>query len=186
MATVRLIFALVLVASNVTFADDWAAPQPRIASSPDTLVLVRVVPNSTYSDAIFYRRNSATDSYHSYSEIQLPNRFAPVEFFVNDDGVLVTLDNWASIGYGSVISIFDPDGQIVVSYSLEDLYAAGAIDEFPRTVSSRYWRSDHTPRFTQDAFRIVDRFKNVLFFDLTDGSVASRGPRTDVLKKREP
>jgi len=172
MTNIRIIALLIFLVSANALSDDWPTPTPRIVASPDTSIFVRVV----WPEATYYKRNSRTNSYDAYLTITLPRRIAPVDLFVGNDGVVVLLDEWGSIGFGSAVSIVDPNGVLVRSYSLEDIYTAEAIDEIPATVSSRWWRdSQTTPRFTEEGLSVKDRFDNKIFFDLADGSLNHRG-----------
>lgn len=67
------------------------------------------------------------------------NPVAPVEFFVANDGRLVTLDNWHNVGYGAAVAIYAPDGGVVKAYALPDIFTATEIDAFSHSVSSIHW-----------------------------------------------
>jgi len=129
-------------------ADDWAAPQMREVFSASREYFVRVTPGASLGDtfgvagekkgkhaaAELYRRHSDR-SYRLLTEFVLLNPVAPVEFFLSNEGRLATIDNWHNIGYGSVVSIYEPREKIVRSYELK--------------ISSRKMKS----RFLVEAFR---------------------------------
>ena len=101
-------------------ADDWPAPQTKEVFSASRDYFVRVIPGDSVGDtfgfagdkkgkyavAEFYRRHQDR-SYRLLVEAVLLNPVAPVEFFVSDDGRLVTIDNWHNLGYGKVVVIYD-------------------------------------------------------------------------------
>jgi hypothetical protein len=69
----------------------------------------------------------------------LVNKEAPYEAILSSDGWLVTLDDWANLGYGNAVVIYDPKGKLVAAKPLDDLLPADVADR-DRSVSSRYWR----------------------------------------------
>ena len=71
----------------------------------------------------------------------LSNAVAPVEALVSDTGrYVVTFDNWHSLGYGpNVVVIYGAEGQLLRSFSLEDLLSEAELRLVFRTVSSRWW-----------------------------------------------
>jgi hypothetical protein len=72
----------------------------------------------------------------------LLNPVAPVEFFVTDNGVLITLDNWHNMGYGKVVVFYTPDGKPIRAYELSDLFTKSEIEGFSHSVSSIRWREN--------------------------------------------
>jgi hypothetical protein len=52
----------------------------------------------------------------------------------------MTFDNWHNLGYGKVVAIYSPDGAVLGSYTLDELYPSDRINDILRSVSSRYWR----------------------------------------------
>lgn len=93
-----------------------------------------------YAAAEFYRRESDR-SYRLVAQAALRNPMAPYEFFVSNDGRLATLDNWHNMGYGQVVTLYDPAGKLVRSYELADLFPAEDIKSFARSESSVLWRN---------------------------------------------
>lgn len=71
--------------------------------------------------------------------VELLNPVAPAEFFVSNEGRLATIDNWHNRGYGSVIAIYNPQGNLVKAYALADLFSPAEIGAFPHSVSSAHW-----------------------------------------------
>jgi hypothetical protein len=113
----------VLLSALPARADSWAAP----------------VTKGPYAPAEFYRR-APDRSYQLLAEASLLNPVAPVEFFVADNGHLVTLDNRHNVGYGKVVAIYDARGKPIRAYELRELFDAEEIKRFPHSVSSIHWR----------------------------------------------
>jgi hypothetical protein len=149
-----LVGTLLLITTIAVRADDWAAPQTKEVFSASREYFVRVTPGESlgdvfgfagqkkgkYAAAEFYRRHQDR-SYRLVAEAVLLHPIAPVEFFVANDGRLATIDNWHNLGYGKVVSIYDPRGKIVQSYELSDLFQDEEIKVFGRSVSSIHWRN---------------------------------------------
>ncbi|HEV8148518.1 MAG TPA: hypothetical protein VGP79_19140 [Bryobacteraceae bacterium] len=133
--------------------DDWPAPQIREVFSQSREFFVRVNPGSSigdtvgfgnspkgpYANAEFYRRQPDR-SYRLTATVLLQNPVAPVEFFVTNGGMLITLDNWHNNGYGKVVVFYGPNGDPIRSYTLADLFSPDEIRAFSHSVSSIAWR----------------------------------------------
>ncbi|WP_165250394.1 hypothetical protein [Paludisphaera soli] len=77
-------------------------------------------------------------------ERPLTNDVSPTSALVADDGSVVTLDNWHSMGYGSnVVVVYDRDGKLVRSMGLEDFLAPEVVKGLPHSVSSIWWGRGH-------------------------------------------
>jgi len=149
-----LLGTLLSVTTLAVRADDWAGPQTKEVFSASREYFVRVIPGESlgdtfgfarekkgkYAAAEFYRRHQDR-SYRLVAEAVLLNPVAPVEFFVSNDGRLATIDNWHNVGYGKVVSMYDPRGKVVQSYELSDLFQDEEIKAFGRSVSSIHWRN---------------------------------------------
>ena len=153
--SLRLIFlALWLCVAAPSRADDWAGPQVREVFSASRDHFVRVIPGKSigdtvgfagaakgeYASAEFYRREGDR-SYRLVATARLLNPVAPVDFFVSNDGRLVTADNWHNRGYGIVLAVYDAGGKPVKAYTLSDLFTRAEIDASPHSVSSIAWHS---------------------------------------------
>ena len=148
------IAALASAFAGTAQADSWAAPQVREVFSASRDHFVRVIPGQAlgdtfgfagapkgaYAAAEFYRRQSDR-SYRLTRTITLLNPVAPVDYFVSNDGQMVTIDNWHNRGYGSVLAVYDAGGKLVKAYALADLFSKSEIDAYPHSVSSRAWHS---------------------------------------------
>jgi hypothetical protein len=152
----RMFALLVTVLATVGAgrADDWPAPQVREVFSTSRDYFVRVTPGSSWGDtmgfssapkgpyatATFYHREP-DGSYRPAAQTTLLTPVAPVEFFVANDGRLVTLDNWHNTGYRTVVAIYAADGTLMKGYALADIFDKQEIEAFPQSVSSIHWHS---------------------------------------------
>lgn len=148
------LMALVLFfgAANGAIADSWPGATVRAVLSENAQIVVRVIPGTSIGDtygfagapkgkfasAQWFRFRE--DRYELYQTVQLVNPVAPIHIAVANDGTVVTLDNWHNVGYGDVVVIYAPNGELRKRYRLEDLYSKAAIDKIQRSVSSIWWR----------------------------------------------
>jgi hypothetical protein len=153
-------------------ADDWPGPQIREVFSKGRDHFVRVIPGESWGDAIgfagspkgkyakalFYHRQG-DGSYGLGATVPLQNPVAPVEFFVSDQGYLITLDNWHNMGYGKVLALYGPNGAPIKSYELKDLFSEEEIQHFEHSVSSIWWHKG--PAY-------VDEDQKAVFISLDD------------------
>ena len=102
----------------------------------------------------------------------------PVDFYLANDGTLVTLDTCCSMGYGNaVVVIYRPDGSLVRQLALSDLLLENDIEALQHSVSSIWWRDRNTrPRIDEKARRMTIEItgppRNVeLTIDLDTGEV---------------
>lgn len=175
---------------STAHADSWVPAAPRGVTSPDGRIVVRVLPGDSLGDvvgfagarkgqparAVFYRLEGE-DRYLRYQSAQLLNPIAPVDVAVTNAGELVTLDNWHNAGYGKVVAVYGPDGQVRRSHPLTDLYSAEELRRMQRSVSSILWRCPHPlvldPRGT--TAEVMDTLGNLIDVDLQTGAAARRG-----------
>lgn len=156
MAMKRLLSTLVivLVAASAVRGDSWPAAQVREVFSQSREWFVRVTPGTSlgdtvgfksaakgrYASAEFYRRGEDR-SYRLTREATLHNPIAPVDFLVTDRGYLVTIDNWHNAGFGTVLAAYSPEGTVVFSSRLQDLFSPDEIERFRHSISSIWWRN---------------------------------------------
>lgn len=101
----------------------------------------------------------------------LANYDAPDGVLIANDGqTVVTLDDWHSHGFGDVVVVYDENGDVRVSYNLEDL-SPFKIEEYLRTVSSIWWCHDA---------KYLDNSR----FELTFGTKAGE-TRTHIINVKE-
>ena len=136
---------LLLMLALVVRADSWAGPRAEGVFSKDGGRMVRIAPgeNEKGARAEFYVR-TPDRSYKRVADITLLNPVAPVLTLVSHDGYLLAIDNWHNAGYGEVLAVYDPNGKIVRSYRLEDMYQPKDVERVPTSVSSRWWRCNPT------------------------------------------
>lgn len=159
-------------------ADSWLPPSITAHASPTGLWVVRVTPGSDKGTVFGFggdprgpaakavlHRLRADGNYTRHKEFQLLNPVAPVFAAITDSGELITLDNWHNMGIGqSVVAIYSPEGGIVRSLGLMDIYSPAELEKFRMTVSSIWWRCAPEP--------VLDARKSTLeFMDALGGSV---------------
>jgi hypothetical protein len=150
---VRPAILAALLIARFALADDWPAPQVQEVFSHSRSYFVRVIPGKSMGDTVGFKgaakgpyataefyRLEPDRSYRLAATAALLNPVAPIEFFVTDRGLLLTLDNWHNMGSGKVVAIYSPAGKLVRAYELSDLFGKGEIDGFTHSVSSIWWR----------------------------------------------
>jgi hypothetical protein len=145
------LMVLVVLASSVR-ADQWLRAEVREQSSPNGQFSIRVVPGDSLGDVVGFsgspKGKFATAEWYKSTNgnreklrtITLLNPVAPVDFLVTDFGALITLDNWHNLGYGNMLVVYSPSGEVVKKYSLGELYSNRDILQFARSASSVLWR----------------------------------------------
>ena len=181
-----LVVSLVWFAASHVAADDWPAARPITMFTAASDRLVRILPGQSVGDLVGFadapRGRYATAemyvrqpdrSYHLMRTATLVNPVAPVNALLAPNGAFVTFDNWHNLGYGQVVAIYRPDGTLVKSYTLEQLYANRDLSDVPTSASSRAWRC--APFFfvtTEGAEAYTREFSGGEFlFDMNSGSV---------------
>ena len=156
----RAIVLVLLLACGLVWADSWPAAKIAAMASPSGRVVVRVIPGTNLGEvygfagakagkpatAVYYRLG-AVDEYLKYQEVSLQNPIAPVFFAVSDAGELVTLDNWHNMGVGNAVVIYRPDGQVLRSYELVQIFSTSELQKIRQSVSSIWWRCNSPPIF---------------------------------------
>lgn len=187
MAALTALLAGLATAAPAVRADQWINPTETGALSPDGRVVVRVIPGESWGEvegfkgaptgkhaiARFYRLDEAGAAFVQYREQELLNPVAPVFLTVTDEGALVTLDNWHNAGYGPVLVVYAPSGEVLKSYALKDLYSEEQIRQFPISVSSIWWRCSSQPPGIEggSTLAFVDVLSQRVAVDLATGAV---------------
>jgi hypothetical protein len=117
-------------------ADQWPPPETREGWSPSRDHFVRVIPGKGIGETVGFRgaptgphataelyRRASDRSYRLAWTISLVNPVAPIDLFLTDRGYLVTLDNWHNMGYGKIFAFYSPEGSLIRSYALDDLFS---------------------------------------------------------------
>jgi hypothetical protein len=184
----RYISALVLcfIAGTVG-ADSWTAPEIAGHASPKGQWVARVIPGTDKggvygyagekrgeaATAIVYRLVSSSN-YAKHKEFKLLNPIAPVFAAIADSGELITLDNWHNMGIGkSVVVVYSPDGGIVRSLGLMDIYSPAELEKFRLSTSSVWWRCELRPQLDPRAntLEVMDALGSSVEISLKTGEV---------------
>ena len=138
---------------------------------------------SNSARASYFRLDDSPENYTRYLNVALSNPIKPMAAYVSNTGVLVTLENYGNPGHGDIVSIYTPNGELVHTYKIEDIYTDDAISEMRRSVSIREWRHpEYPPRFSNGDFLVADVFGNYLFFNASDGSLLVKGEISDHIR----
>lgn len=139
----KWIFVLTLVFFNsvLIYADKWLPPQEAQFYSQNDRYQFTVSPKGFNSnDCHGALKNVNTQE--MIWETNLINPSAPCFVLISNDAQwVVTLDNWARLGYGDqVIVIYNAEGEMIKHEALEDRLSDEELKAIPCTVSSRWWR----------------------------------------------
>jgi hypothetical protein len=166
-------------------ADEWPAAKVQQIFSGNGLRFVRIVPGEGYGDTVgfkgsktgayargeFYEKQPDR-SYKLMTDVALQNPVAPVDALLSNRGYIVTFDNWHNAGYGKVVAIYRPNGELVRTYDLEALYSAKQLEAIPASVSSRWWRCrpiGFVDPDEQTKVYVHEHFGGIFVFDLSTG-----------------
>jgi hypothetical protein len=156
--------------------------------SDNRAYFVRVIPGESIGETVGFKgarvgKHARAEVFHvqldrSYRldrEIELLNPVAPVDFFVSNEGDLITLDNWHNVGYGSILALYRPNGKLVKAYRLADLFPKSELDAFPQSVSSIWWHKgpkyvDQEQKIFYMGYQEAPDYRD-LILSLSDGSV---------------
>jgi hypothetical protein len=160
-----LLFCTLFGGPALARADSWDSPKTTDYYSADSSYFLRVVP--TFVPAKYHewlqasvkkkRRYAPTDTLmvHCHATLlhrvsqqsvavwhqDLINRIAPQHVLVSNDGrYVVTLDNWASLGYGlDVVVVYDEKGALRKRVQL-DAVSPYPLNDYWLSISSLWWR----------------------------------------------
>lgn len=162
-----LLLGALFLHSFLARADSWDAPRTVDYYSADSNYFVRVVP-TFIPDKYYAWRNASLKKKQRYAPADtmvvhchatlfhregtnkqavvvwhqnLINRVAPMQALVSNDGrYVVTLDNWASLGYGvDVVVVYDELGLMRKRVNLEAV-SPFPLNRYTRSISSLWWR----------------------------------------------
>jgi hypothetical protein len=177
--------ALLTILPCLVAADEWPAAKVQQIFSGNGQRFVRIVPGEGYGDTVgfkgsktgayargeFYDKQSDR-SYKLTADVALQNPVAPVDLLLSNRGYLLTFDNWHNAGYGKVVAIYRPNGELVRTYELEALYPAKQLEAIPTSVSSRWWRCrpfGFVDPDEQTKVYVFEHFGGTFVFDLSTG-----------------
>ena len=192
----KLVFLWVMTHLAVTAAFATTAIQmPFVISSSGAELLVRIdlgaggegrylrKPNdSDNSFATYFRWDTKSARYVYYMTATLPQPVLPHVAHINSSGYLVTFDNCVGNNWMAAIGILSPDGVLVKSYELRELYAPEVLDTMPITFTKGVmlglcsgWLSEETRVImTSKSVLVTDAFGKTFDFNLSDGSYEYR------------
>jgi hypothetical protein len=191
-AGVLFLAALALAGPGRSRGDDWPAPQTREVFAPSREYFVRVIPGKGIGETVGFRgaptgppataelyRRASDRSYRPVWTVSLVNPVAPIHVFLTDRGYLATLDNWHNMGYGQVVAFYSPEGVLIRSYALADLFSPAEIDALRRSVSSIWWRHPraYVRSDQQSLYVTVDDAGRELLFETETGAYQYCEPR---------
>jgi len=125
---------LTALVTSVATADDWASPVEVEVRSADGTFSARIVPGRRGSTAHLTMPDGELRTF------ELRNEHAPVDVLLLDGGTLLAFDEWHSLGLGPVLTVYDNDGDVRLTRTLEQLMPGVDLDRISRSVSSRWWR----------------------------------------------
>lgn len=185
---VVLVCAVMLLAIAAAFATS-GIPAPFVISSPGAELLVRIDPgsggegrylrtpnDSQNSSATYFRWDPKLATYVYYMTATLPQPVQPNVARINRTGYLVTIDNCVNRPWVATIGFLSPDGVLIKSYSLNDLYTPEMLDNMPFTETviagqcSGWLSEDSEVSLYAKKVFVTDVFGNTFDFDLSDGS----------------
>lgn len=140
----RVLFLLLFLGGSPVSGNSPGIPGEQDYYSADGRLVFGVMPKSERSDICAGELFALRDGrlrlvWHS----PLLNRFRPADVLVANDGTVVTLDNWESMGTGdTVVVVYAPDGSKRFGLGLEQILSEQEVREtVPATISSRWWRN---------------------------------------------
>jgi hypothetical protein len=155
----------VLCLSPSAAADDWGAPEPVSFHSRGFGYVAEVFPPRS-------RQNSAEKPLCYFYEVGYPggtawkidaklqwkaplvNDLMPYQAVVSTHGRLVTLNEYAALGYKNAVAIYSQTGALIKTYSLEELIPPGDREKIETSTSSRWWNKDARYYFLDSPARL--------------------------------
>src|SRR5215213_683483 len=139
-------FAFVVLFAAAAFADDWAAPRPRVFASASGQFGFKVIPDGNAINSgltpptrgVLFTLDEKGKEQVVW-EKQLVN--TPLRVHVADAGShVVTIDTHYNAGGPHSLVVYGPKGAVVADFSLEDLLTKDEIEKnIPQSTSSRWW-----------------------------------------------
>src|SRR5829696_7865426 len=102
--TFRLVVLGLLVLVANAHADQWVTPTARTYVSPNQKLLASITPAK---DGTSGAQATIGENDKPGTSFTLATPWMPVEARLFDDGTLLTLDNWHSLGYGKVATLYE-------------------------------------------------------------------------------
>lgn len=139
--TLLWIAMTLLTLPRAVAADDWASPTAKTVQSPSAAYSLTLTPPEPGSADVAYPV-AVLEGPDGKVEFTLKTPWMAVDAYVFDDGRVLTLDEWFSVGLGDFVAVFySAKGERVWSKTLEELLGEGLANQAPRSISSRWWRA---------------------------------------------
>ena len=170
------LLALLLALPGLSHADSWAPPKLQVVSSTNGRALARVTPGGFSEgkrpEVALYAFDTNAGQYTRTAQFKLRNRLAPVVVLLTGHGELVTLDEWAGVGRGTVLAVYTADGQPRLQFTLDQLLGEQATGKATQSISSTWWRCRKPQLSLDDNLLRVDTYDNgSLRVELATGKV---------------
>lgn len=136
MRTLIITLAIVLWVTNAR-ADEWVTPTTKTLTSPNKKWVAVITPARDPKAGV---KATITPAGGQPTTITLASKWAPVDAVLFDDGTLLTLDQWHQLGYGKVAQLYERDGTVRWSKTLQELVGQTFIETADHSVSSIWWR----------------------------------------------
>jgi hypothetical protein len=164
----KFIFVLGFVVLCLAFsatADDWGAPNPISFNSRGFGYVAEIFPPRS-------RQNPTEKPFCYFYEVGYPrgtewkidaklkwkaplvNDLMPYQALVSQQGRLVTLNDYGTLGYKNAVAIYSQTGALVRTYQLDELIPASDSAKIERSISSRWWTKDARYYFLENPGRL--------------------------------
>lgn len=142
--------------TSLTRADTWMPLGHRVFCSPDGTWLLRADGSGT---AVLLKWQKEDAGYAVHKTIAFSSKAEPLSLAVGNSGRIVALD--CSFAMGSdrrTVEVYSPEGALLKSWQLEDIFSADEIAAFAKTTSSVWWRDIEVKVTESDwGFAVVTR-----------------------------
>ncbi len=156
--------SIVLCLCAPAAADDWGAPEPVSFHSRGFGYVAEIFPpdsrqNSTKRPfCYFYEVGYGGIGWKVDAKLKwkapLVNDLMPYQAVVSMNGRLVTLNEYAALGYKNAVAIYSPTGALVKTYQLDDLMPAADREKIETSMSSRWWNKGAKYFFLENPARL--------------------------------
>ncbi|OIP38423.1 MAG: hypothetical protein AUK47_11955 [Deltaproteobacteria bacterium CG2_30_63_29] len=121
-------------------ADEWITPTTKEVRSVTGTYTLTVTPPRPGSPAPSYPI-AILKGPEGETTFELKTPWMAVDLFVFDDGRVLTLDQWHTLGLGDFVAVlYSVKGELLWKKTLEELLGEELAGQVPRSVSSRWWR----------------------------------------------
>ena len=178
---IECLLALLVLVVPLAGADDWPSPHPVSFHSRGFSYVAEIFPPKSRQNpsdkpvGYFYEMDYPGRAWDIAPTLkwtaELINKEMPHEAVVSMDGRLVTLNEWANVGFQNAVVIYDLNGKLVKSYDLDSLLPKEDVNTVERSASSRYWNKGARYYFLREPARlyILLSWQKAMEFWLGDG-----------------